>query len=319
MLRALWVVIVLLAPGLSQAQGQRIKVNLLGTGSPIPRIERFGPSTLVEAGGQTLLFDCGRGATQRLWQLHIPLSAVTAVFFTHLHSDHTVGFPDLWLTGWLPTPFGHRTRPMQVFGPTGTEAMVASLEKAYQADIQIRHDGEGLPLSGIAIRAEDISQGVVYDSNGVKVTVFDVDHGPFIKPAFGYRLDYAGHSVVISGDTHGNDNLIRFASGVDVIVHEVAMARDELLRKSPTARRVIGFHTTPEAAGTVFAQIEPKLAVYTHVVLLTTDPTIRPPTVQDVIARTRETYAGPLEVGEDLMSITIGDTVEVYRFTPLVH
>lgn len=316
-LRTLWVVILLLAPALASAQS--IEVTLLGTGSPIPRIERFGPSTLVEAGGQMLLFDCGRGAAQRLWQLHIPLSAVPAVFFTHLHSDHTVGFPDLWLTGWLPTPYGNRIHPLRVLGPTGTEAMMASLEEAYGADIKIRHDGEGLSLSGVAIRAEDISQGVVYDSNGVRVTAFDVDHGPFIKPAYGYRIDYAGHSVVISGDTHGNENLLRFAAGADVVVHEVAMARDELLRESATARRIIGFHTTPEAAGTLFSQIEPKLAVYTHVVLLTTDPTIPPPTLQDVIDHTRKTYAGPLEVGEDLMSIAIGDSVETHRFTPPAH
>ncbi|HET6725419.1 MAG TPA: MBL fold metallo-hydrolase [Gammaproteobacteria bacterium] len=288
-----------------------IRVMMLGTGSPAPRIERFGPSTLVEAGGQELLFDCGRGTTQRLWQLHIPLSAVTAVFFTHLHSDHTVGFPDLWLTGWLPTPFGRRTRPMQVFGPTGTEAMMASLKKAFGADIRIRHDGEGLPLAGVAIRAEDISQGVVYERDGVKVTAFDVFHGPFIKPAFGYRVDYGGRSVVISGDTHGNENLIRFSKGADVVVHEVAMAKTELLRKSATARRIIGFHTTPEAAGKVFAQIKPKLAVYTHVVLLTTDPVIRAPTVQDLIAQTRKTWSGPLAVGEDLMTIEIGSTVNV--------
>ena len=84
------------------AEAQTIKVTLLGTGRPDPVVDRFGPSTLVEAGGETLLFDVGRGASQRLWQLKIPLSKVTTVFLTHLHSDHVVGLPDLWLTGWLP-------------------------------------------------------------------------------------------------------------------------------------------------------------------------------------------------------------------------
>ena len=88
---------------------QGLKVTLLGTGSPIPLVERFGPSTLVEAGTEKLLFDCGRGVPIRLWQLKVPLHEVSAVFFTHLHSDHVVGFPDLWLTGWLPPPFGQRS------------------------------------------------------------------------------------------------------------------------------------------------------------------------------------------------------------------
>jgi ribonuclease Z len=100
-----------------------IRVTLLGTGRPDPVIDRFGPSTLVEAGGETLLFDCGRGATQRLWQLGIPLSRVGVVFFTHLHSDHTVGLPDLWLTGWIPTPYGRRSAPLDVRGPAGTRTL----------------------------------------------------------------------------------------------------------------------------------------------------------------------------------------------------
>ncbi|HET6633232.1 MAG TPA: MBL fold metallo-hydrolase [Rhodanobacteraceae bacterium] len=299
-------------PAVAAAQ-PAITVTLLGTGSPIPRMDRFGPATLVEAGPEKLLFDCGRGAAQRLWQKHIPLSAITGVFLTHLHSDHTVGLPDLWLTGWLPTPYGRRTMPLRLWGPAGTRAMAAGLARAFQADIRIRHAGEGLPLRGIAIDATDVTQGVVYRNHGLTVTAFDVYHGPYIKPAFGYRLDYRGHSVVISGDTHRNSNLIRYAKGADVVIHEVAMAKDALLEKSATARRVLGFHTTPEAAGSVFATLKPKLAVYTHVVLLTTDPAIPPPTVDDVVARTRTTYRGPLAVGSDRMVIEIGDTVRVVK------
>jgi ribonuclease Z len=308
------IVLILLAPLTIQAQ--RLKVILLGTGAPVPRIERFGPSTLVEAGSETLLFDCGRGVTQRLWQLQIPLRNMTAVFLTHLHSDHIVGIPDLWLTGWLPPAYGRRTVPFRVWGPLGTKEMMAHLEKAYQADIRIRTEDEHLPPQGVAILAEDITEGVVYDHNGVKVTAFDVDHGAAIKPALGYRIDYGGRSVVISGDTRFSENLIRFATGADVVVHEVAAAKEELLSQSEAARRIIGHHTTPEDAGKVFDRVKPKLAVYTHIVLLTTDPTISAPTVQDLITLTRKTYAGPLEVGEDLMTVEVGDTVEVRRFTP---
>ncbi len=203
------------------------------------------------------------------------------MFLTHLHSDHVVGLPDLWLTGWLPTPYGRRSAPLRIWGPRGTEHMTRHLGAAYQADIRIRHDGEGLPLEGVAFQAQDISQGIVYENNGVKVTAFTVDHGPHIKPAYGYRVDYNGRSVVISGDTHGSDNLVEHARGADVIVHEVAMAKDELLDKSATARRIIGFHTTPEAAGTVFTRLTPKLAVFTHLVLLTTDAAIEAPSVEE--------------------------------------
>ena len=299
--------------------GQSLKVTLLGTGRPDPVLDRFGPATLVEAGNQTLLFDCGRGASQRLWQLKTPLSRINALFLTHLHSDHTVGIPDLWLTGWLPAPFGRRTVPLRVLGPEGTRAMMSSLRQAYQWDIRVRHDGEGMPLSGIEVDARDIRQGVVYERDGLKVTAFDVDHGGILRPAFGYRIDYGGKSVVISGDTRPNENLVRFASNADVMIHEVIAARPELLEKSADARRIVGLHTSPEDAGKIFERVKPKLAVYYHVVLLTTDPAISAPTVQELVPRTRTTYSGPLEVGEDLMTILIGDSVDVRRFSPAGH
>lgn len=317
-LRTLFVAFHLLLVTPVFAQVPSIKVILLGTGRPDPTIDRFGPATLVDAGGQKLLFDAGRGASQRLWQLKIPLGQVHALFLTHLHSDHTVGIPDVWLTGWLPTPFGGRDRPLEVWGPIGTVDMMANLRKAYQWDIHVRSEGEQLPPAGIEVVAHDIDEGVVYDRHGVKVTAFLVDHGGLLRPAFGYRVDYASHSVTISGDTRPNDNLIRHAAGTDVLLHEVAAVRPELLEKSPTAtiaRRILGFHTSPEDAGRVFARIKPKLAVFTHVVLLTTDRNFPPPTDTDVIRRSRTTYSGEVVLGEDLMTIDIGDKVEVHRYT----
>ena len=300
------------------AQSPAIKVVLLGTGRPDPAIDRFGPATLVEAGGQKLLFDAGRGVSQRLWQLKIPLGQVHALFLTHLHSDHTVGIPDLWLTGWLPTPFGGRSSPLEVWGPTGTTAMMSDLRKAYQWDTHVRREGEHLPPAGSEVVAHDISEGVLYERQGLKVTALLVDHGGLLKPAFGYRVDYAGHSVVVSGDTRPSENLSRHAAGTDVLVHEVAAVRPELLEKSPTAataRRILGFHSSPEDAGRVFARVRPKLGVFTHVVLLTTDRNFQPPTGADVLRRTHTVYAGAVVLGEDLMTIDIGDKVEVRRFT----
>ena len=310
----LWIFLLLWGPTSTWALG--LKVTLLGTGNPTPAIERFGPSILVEAGPEKLLFDCGRGVPIRLWQVHIPMRDVTAVFFTHLHSDHTVGFPDLWLTGWLPPPWGQRIEPLHVYGPTGTRKMVQHLEEAYQADIRIRMADEKLPRSGVSIYAAEIVEGVVYEKSGVRVTAFNVDHGEFIKPAFGYRIDYGGRSVVLSGDTRVSENLIRFAQGTDVLFHEVAAAKAENLSTSEAARRIIGHHTTPEDAGRVFTRVKPKLAVYTHIALLSTDLAISAPTVEDLVSLTRKTYSGPLEVGADLLSIDVGERVTVHRFAP---
>jgi ribonuclease Z len=126
-----------------------------------------------------------------------------------------VGIPDLWLTGWVQG----RKVPFRVWGPTGTQQMMSHLERAYEFDIHIRRDvDEKLPAQGVVVVAKDIDQGVVYQSREVKITAFIVDHGP-VKPALGYRIDYAGHSVVLSGDTRFSENLIRFSEGTDVLVH----------------------------------------------------------------------------------------------------
>lgn len=306
--RVMGVVLFIAAVVPAVAQGQEITVTLLGTGCPPPVMNRFGPSTLVEAGGQKFLFDAGRGALQRLTQLKVRWQDVHGVFLTHLHSDHVVGFPDLWLTGWLVG--ARRDVPLQVWGPRGTRKMMAHLEQAYEYDIRIRLYDDRTSPDGVVILAEDISEGVVYEKGGVKITAFDVDHTP-VKPAFGYRIDYAGRSVVLSGDTRVSENLIRYAQGVDVLVHEVAVPETFPRAGTPPerAKNIVAHHVTPEQAGEVFSRTKPKLAVYSHIVLPTA-------TEQDLIPPTRKTYAGPLEVGEDLMVIAVGEKIEVRRPAP---
>ncbi|MEP0822355.1 MAG: MBL fold metallo-hydrolase [Ignavibacterium sp.] len=307
--RVMAILFLLASLGQNLLQAQAIKVTLLGTGCPPPVMNRFGPSILVEAGEQKLLFDAGRGALQRLTQLNVRWGEVQALFLTHLHSDHVVGFPDLWLTGWLRVGSG-RNLPLHVFGPRGTARMMSHLEQAYEFDIRIRLYDDRVPPDGVVILAEDIKEGVVYDTGAVKVTAFEVDHSP-IKPAFGYRIDYAGRAVVLSGDTRVSENLIRYAQGVDVLVHEVADL--ELLLQSglplERAKNIVAHHVTPEQAGEVFSRTKPKLAVYSH---------IAPPTAQerDLIPQTRKTYAGPLELGEDLMVIEVGESISIRRPAP---
>jgi ribonuclease Z len=286
------------------------RVTLLGTGTPIPRPDRFGPSTLIEAGDIRLLIDAGRGATIRLYQLGVPIGAIDALLMTHYHSDHTNGIPDVWLTGWLKSVYARRSSPFRVIGPTGAKVLMENLERAYAADIKIRLVDEQLPPEGIKVEVTEYDRdGVVFDQNGLKVIAFEVDHGDVIKPAYGYRFEYGGRVAVLSSDTRYNANVIRHGTGADLLIHEVASARPELMKEAHI-QRIIAHHTTPREAGQVFAQAQPKLAVYTHLVLPTT-PTIPPPTLDDVIAETRETYDGPLIIGEDLMSFEIGDEVRV--------
>lgn len=138
-----------LLAAVNAAMAGTMKVTLLGTGTPTPRLSNFSASTLVEAGPEKLLFDIGRGSTIRLFQKHVPLGAITAHFITHLHSDHIVGLPDLWLSGWVGTPWASRTSPMVVFGPKGTVAMTENLTKAFPEDIRIREDDEHLPRKAL--------------------------------------------------------------------------------------------------------------------------------------------------------------------------
>lgn len=283
-----------------------IKVHLLGTGSPVPSPERFSNSTLVEVAGQRLLFDMGRGVTIRLWQLQIPFGTIDAHFITHMHSDHLNGLPDLWLTGWLQSPYGRRTSPMVVYGPKGTESMMHHLRQAFAEDIRIRTEDERFPPAGIATRATDIGPGVVYERGGVVVRAFDVDHGEHIKPSYGYKITYRGHAVVISGDTKLDPAVERAATGADLLIHEVAYITPQLVAAAPSYKAVAEHHTSPEEAGQLFSRARPRLAAYSHLVL-PADPKsgIRSPSVAEIIAATRTTYGGPLVVGADLTTFEI--------------
>jgi ribonuclease Z len=279
-----------------------LKVVLLGTGAgPLVNLQQFGASTLIEAGSIRLLFDCGRGATTRLTQVGVPVGSINRLFLTHLHSDHVIQIPDLLLTGWAG---GGRQIPLNVWGPEGTQDMMDHLQQAFAFDIHVLRDvDEKLPAMGIKVLSHDITQGVVFEEQGVKVTAFLVDHGP-VKPAFGYRVDFGGHSVVLSGDTRVSENLVQFAKGVDVLVHEVV--DPQVVRaRSPNADAIIAHHTTPEQAGLVFARVKPRLAVYSHAA-----------NTENIMMQTRKTYAGPLQGAEDMLTIEIGEKIDVRHFRP---
>jgi ribonuclease Z len=269
-------------------------------------MDRFGPSTLVEVGAEKFIFDAGRGAMQRLHQLGIPFGAVTGMFLTHHHSDHVVGFPDLWLTGWIGRPWGKRDVPLQVWGPEGTRQMMEHLPKAFAVDIRVR--SKHYSPDGVRLIAHEIREGVVFDGDGIKVTAFEVDHGGEELPAYGYRIDYQGRAAVLSGDTTFNENLIRHSAGADLIVHEVTAVAGSAAESAEQLKRIAANHTTPDQAAEVFSRAKPKLAVYNHLLLF------GGATADDLIPATRKKYRGPLVVGEDLLRIQITDGVETYPF-----
>jgi ribonuclease Z len=173
--------------------------------------------------------------------------------------------------------------------------------RCFAFDIRMRRDvDERAPADGIKVTSHDFEEGVIFDERGIKVTAFLVDHSP-VAPALGYRVDYRGRSVVFSGDTRVSDNLIRFAEGADILVHEVLDA-DTLQQSLPDdpqlVQSILAKHTTPEQAGEIFSRVKPRLAVYSHA-----------PNADRVFEETRRTYAGPLQGAEDM--IEVGDQINV--------
>lgn len=187
--------------------------------------------------------------------------------------------------------------------------MMDALKLAFSVDIQARVEETAgrLTPAGSEVNARDIEPGLVYERNGLRVTAIRVNHRA-IAPAYGYRIDYAGRSVVLSGDTRVSPDLIEAAVGTQLLVHEVFQASDALLKDNPAMARVKTFHVDASEAGSVFQRVRPKLAVYSHIIL-------RGVSVEDLVKRTRTTYTGPLVVGEDLMRFVVGEDVAIHRRT----
>jgi ribonuclease Z len=268
---------------------EEMRVTLLGTGTPFPNAERFGSAILVEAASKKLLFDCGRGVVIRLTQAGVNPTDLDGLFLTHLHSDHVVGIPDLWLSGW----FLGRSKPLPIWGPPGTRSMAEHLVQAFGFDIRIRQaTPDPLPAKGVEIDAKEIEQGEIYNDGLTRVSAFLVDHGT-VKPAFGYRIDSVGHSVVISGDTKFCQNLVDFAKGADCLIHAAWSASWK--NPAPPSMRSIA---SAEDAGRVFAIVKPKLAVIYHY-----------KTEEGLSDAVRKEYNGPFVIARDLMVVNVGKTV----------
>jgi len=288
-----------------------LKISLLGTGIPNPDINAFGTSTLIEAGSEKVMIDCGRGAVIRMAQMGFPLGHIDTLILSHYHSDHYSGIFDLLMTGTIQQPFSNRGGPLKVIGPPGVEDIAEGAWLATRPDREIRvADSEIDPEHMRIIPQAYKQEGVVYDNGGLKIIAIEVDHGEFIRPAYAFRVEYAGHVFVHSHDTRYNENLIAQAHGADVFIHEVAAAKETTLANYPRVKVAIDHHASPAEVGRVFAQTKPKLAMLTHVVLLPPDPM----PISEVTAQIANEYDGTLLVAEDMMTIVIGRNTTVIPF-----
>ncbi|UGY93381.1 MBL fold metallo-hydrolase [Streptomyces gobiensis] len=280
-----------------------VKVYLLGTGGPEMSTTRQGISTLIEASGQRLLFDVGRGATQNMYESRVNPKDVTKVFLTHLHNDHYEGLASLWLNPWFMLS---RKKSLEVWGPAGTTGMIKGMRAMYEHDLNQRSN-DIFKQEYLDIRVHEIEPGVAYDDGGIKVTAFTVEHKDG-NPAYGYRFDYAGKSVLLSGDTTYHENVVSHGANVDALIHNV-IAFDEELTKSGKLKVVEEKLTTPEQAARVFSKARPRVAVFSHIAKKGLHGEKGDKVIMD---RTRKAgYSGPLHMGQDRMTIEIGDDVKV--------
>jgi ribonuclease Z len=271
----------------------RFEAILLGTGYPRPDPQHAGAATVVIAGDKWFLVDAGRGATMRIAATELKYDRLAAVFLTHLHSDHTAGLPDVFNTSWQ---FGRKTRPLELYGPRGVERLSQAMLDFFAEDIHIRRDlMEKHPAIGATIETHRVREGVVFDDGVVKVTAFEVDHRPVV-PAFGYRFDCGGRSIVISGDTRPSPNVVKYARGAGILIHEAYLP--EWFAKVDTpevAARLKSYHTSAEEAGVVARDAGVKTLVLTHLIPAGEDETFR--------QRASRAFSGTIVVGHDLLTV----------------
>ena len=274
------------------------QVVMLGTGSPRPEPTRSGPATAIVVNDTAYLVDAGPGIVRRAAAAFengiaaLAVARLQTVFITHLHSDHTVGYPDLIFTTWVQG----RRGPLKVYGPTGLEAMTKYILLAWQADIDVRSKGlEHRSLAGLAVEAHDVKPGAIYTDTNVQVVAFPNPHGEL--SSFGYRFQTADRTIVISGDTSPSDALIQNCQKCDVLIHE---AYSEAYQPADLANWVEyrgRYHTTTTQLAEIANRTQPGLLILYH---RGTGPRGREISDQQYVAEIRRTYKGRVVVGQDL-------------------
>jgi ribonuclease BN (tRNA processing enzyme) len=283
------------------ASSKEVEIVFLGTGTPIPNADRQGPSLAIVANGKAYLVDSGSGVVRQANSAFqrgisgLQPHELDIAFLTHLHSDHTLGLPDLILTPWIL----ERSRPLRLFGPEGTTEMAAHILEAYKEDIQVRTTGlESGNATGYKVEAHDVQPGNIFQDGNVRVKAFLVKHGSW-KEALGYRFDAGGKSIVISGDTAPAESVVEACSGCDVLIHEVYSGRGQNPNKPSVPveqwmKYEDAFHTSALELGEIAARAKPKTLVLTHWTLLGNAKE------DDMVREIRQKYSGPLIIARDL-------------------
>jgi len=270
-------------------------IVLLGTGTPNAEPDRSGPSIAIIVNDTPYLFDCGPGVVRRA--AAAAEKGITALrpenlvflFITHLHSDHTLGYPDLLLTPWV---IG-RTVPMEVFGPPGIIEMTDYITEAYSEDIDIRLYGlEPANKVGYKANIVEVFPGTVYSDSNITVKAFFANHGNW-QYAYGYRVECPDRVIVISGDTAPGGDLEQYAQGCDVLIHEV-YSEAGFQKLSPDWQRYHGSsHTSTYQLGDLANKIKPKLLILYHQLTWGSTP-------EEILAEIGEYYKGKVAYGNDL-------------------
>jgi ribonuclease BN (tRNA processing enzyme) len=271
---------------------------LLGTGTPRPDPKRSGPATAIVVNGTAYLVDAGPGVVRRAQAAvdngvkGLAVASLQTAFITHLHSDHTVGLPDLIFTSWVQG----RHVPLKLYGPPGISEMAKHILLAWQADIDIRTKGlEQRDATGATVEAHDVKPGRIYQDANLAVTAFPVRHGDV--PAYGYRFDTADRSVVITGDTSPSPEVIDNCRKCDVLIHE-AYAED--YRPADMAGWIAyraKHHTTTTQLGELAAKAQPGLLIVYHRGI---GPAGREISDQRYLEEIGRTFKGRVVIGQDL-------------------
>jgi ribonuclease BN (tRNA processing enzyme) len=292
----MFLVSVLTAGIAQQPAGSRTKLILLGTGTPNSEPDKSGPAVAVVVDTVAYLVDCGPGVVRRAVQAYqekkieaLKPSRLRLVFITHLHSDHTLGYPDLILSPWVLD----RSVPLEAYGPPGLRNMTEHLLKAYQQDIYVRLFGlQPISREGYRVRVHEIREGTVYRDDAVEVQAFEVQHGSW-PYAFGYKFITPDRVIVISGDTAPCEKLVRFAKGCDILVHEVYSAAKFRQRPAKWQRYHSANHTSAEQLGKLAERIAPGLLVLYHQLYWGASD-------EELVREVKRHFSGSVVSGQDL-------------------
>ncbi|MGB3234181.1 MAG: ribonuclease Z [Mycobacterium sp.] len=275
-----------------------IEVTLLGTGSPIPDARRAGPSTLVRAGGQTFLVDCGRGVLQRTAALGVDANTLSALLLTHLHSDHIADLGDVLITRWVSN-FTPDLAPLPIIGPPGTAEVVENTLKAFGPDIGYRIAHHADLTSPPPVEVEEVTDGVVWGRDGVTIRVAPTDHRP-VAPTIGFRIENGGASVVLAGDTVPCRTLDDLAAGAGALVHTAI--RKDLIDPLPMQRikDICDYHSTVEQAAETASRAGVGILILTHYV-----PAIQPGQEEEWRSLAASVFDRQIEIGDDLHRVEV--------------